>query len=159
MATLGVLLATLLAILALVAVGVGSGDYPLSVPQVLAAIVGSADEQASYVVWQLRLPRLLVAVMAGVAFALSGLVFQAMTRNPLVAPDIIGVTSGAAVGGIAVLVLGLPTFLLGPAACLGGLVAGGILRGWPPAGERGDARSCWSGSAWPRWPRRSSATS
>lgn len=139
-ATLGVLLATVLAILALVAVGVGSGDYPLSLAQVFAAIAGRADDQASYVVWQLRLPRLLVAVMSGVAFALAGLVFQAMTRNPLVAPDIVGVTSGAAVGGIAVIVLGLPAFLLGPAACFGGLVAGGILA-WLAAGGGATGRT------------------
>jgi iron complex transport system permease protein len=115
------------AILALLAVGVGSGDYPLTMPQLVEALLGGGDERARYVVWQLRLPRLIVAVLAGVSLALSGLVFQAMTRNALVSPDIIGVTSGAAAGAVAVLITGLPVVLMGPAACAGGLLAGLLL--------------------------------
>jgi iron complex transport system permease protein len=139
-ATLVVLLSTLLTIAAFLAVGVGSGDYPLTLPQLAEALLGTGDDRARYVVWQLRLPRLLVAAMAGVAFAIAGLVFQSTTRNPLVAPDIVGVSGGAAVAAIAVIVFGWPGFLLGPAACLGGLVAGGVLA-WLASGGGATGRT------------------
>lgn len=57
------------------------------------------------VVWQIRLPRVLTAVLVGAALGVSGAVFQSLSRNPLGSPDIIGFTTGAATGAIAHLVL------------------------------------------------------
>jgi len=123
MGSLVVLAAALAGTLALLAVGVGSGDYPLSPIDVVAAIVGQGDERHQFVVWTLRLPRLLSAVLVGAAFAVSGAIFQSLTRNPLVAPDIIGINGGASVAAVAVIVLGGPSALIAPAAFVGGLVA------------------------------------
>lgn len=118
-----VLLAAGAGSIAFFTVGVASGDFPLTPVEVLATLVGGGDETSRFVVWTLRLPRLLDAVLVGAALAVSGTVFQALTRNPLVAPDIIGVNSGAALAAVAVIILGAPTALLAPAAFAGGLAA------------------------------------
>lgn len=55
-------------------------------------------EAARFLFWELRLPRVLAGLAAGAAFGLAGALFQAVTRNPLAAPDLLGVTAGAQVG-------------------------------------------------------------
>ncbi|SNB72829.1 iron complex transport system permease protein [Arboricoccus pini] len=95
-------------------------------------------ESASFLLWQLSLPRLLAALLAGGAFALAGTVFQAATRNPLASPDLLGVTAGAQAGmlvGLAVPALrplaGPPLlFAFGLGAAALALVAAG---GWRAA--------------------------
>jgi iron complex transport system permease protein len=74
------------------------------------------------ILWQLRLPRVLTAAAVGAGLALSGAVMQAVTRNPLADPYLLGLSSGASLGAVAVLVLGA-TVLLAPAAFLGALAA------------------------------------
>jgi iron complex transport system permease protein len=118
-----VLGAAIAASIGLLAVGVGSGDFPLSPADVLATLVGGGDDTSRFVVWTLRLPRLLSALLVGAALGISGAIFQALTRNPLVAPDIIGVNGGAALAAVALIVLGGPAALIPPAAFAGGLAA------------------------------------
>ena len=55
---------------------------------------------------ELRAPRIAVAVLVGVALGVSGALIQTFARNPLASPDVLGVTGGAAVGAVAVIVLG-----------------------------------------------------
>ncbi|MFC7664210.1 iron chelate uptake ABC transporter family permease subunit [Methylorubrum suomiense] len=55
-------------------------------------------EAARFLLWELRLPRVLAGLAAGAAFGMAGALFQAVTRNPLAAPDLLGVTAGAQVG-------------------------------------------------------------
>ena len=117
--SLVVLAAAAVGVVALLAVGVGSGDFPLSPGEVLVALFGGGDETNRFVVWTLRLPRLLTAVLIGASLAISGAIFQALARNPLVAPDIIGINGGAAVAAVGVIVLGAPGGLIGPAAFAG----------------------------------------
>ena len=74
------------------------------------------------IVWQLRLPRTLTAAAVGAGLALSGAVMQAITRNPLADPYLLGLSAGASLGAVTVLVLGA-TLLLAPAAFLGALAA------------------------------------
>src|SRR5699024_4687972 len=74
------------------------------------------------IVWQGRAPRLLTAAAVGAALALSGVVMQAITRNPLADPYLLGVSSGAALGAVAVLLLGF-TVALPLAAFIGALLA------------------------------------
>jgi iron complex transport system permease protein len=105
------------------AVGVGSGDYPISPVDVLVALVGGGDETSRFVVWELRLPRLLSAVLVGAALAVSGAIFQSLARNPLVAPDIIGINGGAALAAVTVIILRGPDAIIAPAALAGGLAA------------------------------------
>lgn len=73
---------------------------------VARVIFGETVSGASFTVGELRLPRAVMAVLSGAAFGLSGITFQTMLRNPLAAPDVIGISSGAsaaAVIGIVVL--------------------------------------------------------
>jgi iron complex transport system permease protein len=101
----------LLALTALLALAltfsISIGAAPLPVGRVLAALAGSADATTRAIVLDLRLPRALVAVLVGGALAVSGAVFQALLRNPLAEPYIMGISGGAAVGAVAMVVLGL----------------------------------------------------
>lgn len=75
------------------------------------------------VVQSVRLPRIVLAVLAGVGLGLSGAALQGMMRNPLVGPDIVGVTSGAAFGGVLALLLGFSSAGIVVLAFGGGLLA------------------------------------
>jgi iron complex transport system permease protein len=75
-----------------VSLSLGEVDIPL--PDVVRTLFGGGDSGIAYIVTELRLPRALVAVLAGVAFGLSGTIFQTLVRNPLASPDFIGVTAG-----------------------------------------------------------------
>jgi iron complex transport system permease protein len=97
-------LALVLFAAAVLAVAVGSAGLPLA--DVVAALRGAADEPTRVIVWELRLPRILLAALVGGALALSGAVFQALLRNPLADPYILGVSGGAAVGAVLSLALG-----------------------------------------------------
>jgi iron complex transport system permease protein len=74
------------------------------------------------IVWQLRLPRVLTAAAVGAGLAISGAVMQSVTRNPLADPYLLGLSAGASLGAVAVLLLGA-TLLLAPAAFTGALGA------------------------------------
>jgi iron complex transport system permease protein len=91
--------------------GTGTGTEPGQVTQAVHAIV-----------WQIRLPRVLTAAAVGAGLALSGAVMQALTRNPLADPYLLGVSSGASLGAVLVLLAGL-TVLLPVAAFAGALGA------------------------------------
>ncbi|MDO0930919.1 iron chelate uptake ABC transporter family permease subunit [Streptomyces sp. DG2A-72] len=82
------------------------GDYPIAFTDVVRALVGSGDPGTVLVVQELRLPRALVGLLAGIAFGVSGGLFQTMTRNPLASPDMIGLTQGAGTFVVAGIVLG-----------------------------------------------------
>lgn len=88
--------------LALLALGVGAAH--LSPAAVLRGLSG-ADPVARTIVVELRLPRVVLAVLVGGGLALAGAVFQALLRNPLAEPYILGVSGGAAVGAVASLLL------------------------------------------------------
>lgn len=79
---------------------------------------------ADSVVWQLRLPRVLLAAAAGAGLAVCGCVLQAVTRNVLAEPYLLGISSGASTGAVLVLVLGLGA---GSVTLAGGALAGGLL--------------------------------
>jgi iron complex transport system permease protein len=88
------------------AVSIGTGDFKISVPDVLRVLVGNGDPAHEFVVHELRLPRVAVAILVGAALAVSGALTQTFARNALASPDILGVTDGAAAGAVAVIVLG-----------------------------------------------------
>lgn len=83
------------------------GRYNLSVGKVFSSLIGQGDSSQSLVVLNLRLPRVLCAILIGAALASSGAAYQGMFQNPLVSPDILGVSSGACVGAIVAILLGL----------------------------------------------------
>lgn len=89
----------LTAVAMLVTLTVGQLGIPLAeLPGVLA---GNGSRTQDWVLWTNRLPRLLVGAAAGAAFAVSGAMFQSVTRNPLGSPDVIGLGAGAAAGAAA----------------------------------------------------------
>ena len=121
------LLVAAVVVLALVALGVG--DYPLSVPEVVRAMV-SDQGFASTVVTQWRMPRVVAAIAFGAALALSGALFQSLTRNPLGSPDIIGFATGSYTGAIVVLtVVGPAVVSTSFGALVGGLVTALLVYG------------------------------
>lgn len=101
------LLSLAVVITSLVALGIGSEYIP--VRDVAAALFrpDSASPEALIIIRELRLPRIIVGLLVGGGLALAGVVFQALLRNPLADPYILGVSSGAAVGVVAASLLGL----------------------------------------------------
>jgi iron complex transport system permease protein len=85
---------------------VAVGDYPITLTGVMRALAGVGDPGTLLVVRELRLPRALAGLLVGVAFGVSGAVFQTITRNPLASPDMIGLTHGAGTAVVASIVLG-----------------------------------------------------
>ena len=92
------LLALLLAAVAVTALGFGSTS--LSVSEIRTALAGGGEELTSVILRDIRLPRVLLAAMAGMVLAAAGATFQAVLRNPLAEPYILGVSGGAALGAI-----------------------------------------------------------
>ena len=97
----------LLALLALTFLAsLAFGELRLSFAQVLGALTNGTDEVARTVVRDFRLPRALVGLAVGAALGASGVVMQAFFRNPLASPGLLGVSSGGALGAVAVLATG-----------------------------------------------------
>jgi iron complex transport system permease protein len=120
-------LVLLLALLAVaVLTGIRVGAVGLTVADILGAFTGTADRATQSIVLGLRTPRVVLAALCGAALALSGGTCQALLRNPLADPYILGISSGAAVGAVGAVMLGVddgPTWLLPAAAFAGSLLA------------------------------------
>ena len=105
------------------------GRYGLTAAEIFnslySLITGSSaqNEQANAVITQIRLPRIAFAVLVGAALSASGAVYQGLLKNPLVSPDILGVSSGAAVGASIAIILSLPVLYVSLAAFGFGLAA------------------------------------
>ena len=120
------LLVVIIAALLTAALGVFAltlGEYPLTLPQILGALSGTESDGIRRIVVDGRLPRILLAVVAGASLALSGAIFQSLTRNPLGSPDIIGFTSGAYTGALFVILVAGGSYV----AVSFGALAGGML--------------------------------
>lgn len=103
--------------------GLMIGTLRLSVHEVFAALSGDAAKMTRTIVVEWRLPRVLAAMIFGAGLAVSGSIFQSLTRNPLGSPDIIGFTSGSYTGAlIAMLIAGSTSFIgIAAGALIGGL--------------------------------------
>jgi iron complex transport system permease protein len=114
-----------LAVAALAVLALTLGRYPLALPDLWRALVGAdgVPAQATLVVFNVRLPRIAGALLVGAALAAAGATFQQMFRNPLVAPDTLGVSSGAALGAIGGIFLGAGVVVIQLCAFAGGLLA------------------------------------
>jgi iron complex transport system permease protein len=119
-----------LILLAGVAVAFALGRYPVSLLElgrVLAAKIGGTPSglppAVEAVIWQIRGPRVVAAVLVGSALAVAGAAFQGLFRNPLVSPDILGASSGAALGAVLGIYWSLGVFGIQALAFAGGLVA------------------------------------
>jgi len=99
------LLAVLAGVLAVYAINAGSAD--LSPTQVLMTLLGKDEGRFRIIVWNIRLPRVLAALVAGAGLSVAGCVIQNILRNPLASPFTLGISQGAAFGAaVAIIVLG-----------------------------------------------------
>ncbi|MDR0409724.1 MAG: iron ABC transporter permease [Spirochaetaceae bacterium] len=103
----------------------GVGKFPLPPAAALKALFNpaAAPPAHSQVIWAIRVPRILTALIAGALLALSGAALQGVFHNPLVDPHVIGVSSGAAAGGTFAILLGAPYALMMASAFGAGMLA------------------------------------
>lgn len=118
------------AALLMVLVSLGVGRFPISAMEVLslvsAALFGgtaNAPENADLILFSIRGPRIVAAFAVGAALAAAGAAYQNLFRNPLVSPDILGVSSGAALGAVLGIFMALPLIAIQGLAFIGGLSA------------------------------------
>ncbi len=117
-------LALAIAAAGLVSIALGAADIPLR--GVIATLTGGGDETTRTIVVGLRLPRAALALLVGGALGLAGAVYQALLRNPLAEPFLLGVSGGAAMGAVSAVVLGwnlVASWSLPLAAFVGALFA------------------------------------
>ena len=122
-------LAVALVVAVVVATGIGAFDAsPGDVLRVIGHHLGlgaTPDPLLDSVVWDIRIPRVLLAVVVGAALGCAGAAMQGAFANPLAEPGIIGVSSGAALGAVVAIVVGfalLDTWSVAAAAFVGGLI-------------------------------------
>lgn len=109
-----------------VAVFLGSlllGSSGLGARRMAAALFGNSDEAARTVITAVRLPRVLAAFGVGSLLALAGVLLQALFRNPLADPYVLGVSGGAAIGALLAMIVGAEAFSVHSAAVVGALAA------------------------------------
>jgi iron complex transport system permease protein len=116
--TISVLLSLLLILVILVSITMGSVKVPpfrsiRILFQAILGLKGTGSETERTIILSLRLPRAVLAGFVGAGLSVAGATFQALLRNPLADPYILGVSSGAAVGAIIAILLGLGTFSFG----------------------------------------------
>ncbi len=119
----------ILVLVLLMITALGVGDMPLSPSRIWNGLLGR-DELASVIIWQIRMPRLIVAVFVGGSLAASGLVMQAYFRNSLASPGLLGVSSGGTAGAVVAIGLGISVqslFIMPAFAIVGALVATGAV--------------------------------
>lgn len=103
--------------------GMTSGDMAVPFGDVVASLFGAGDAGTDFIVYELRLPRVLVGLLVGAALGVSGAILQTLTRNPLGSPDFIGLTVGSSTGAlIVILAVGGSATLIAGGALLGCLV-------------------------------------
>ncbi|MFD7325300.1 FecCD family ABC transporter permease [Streptomyces sp. NPDC059875] len=103
--TVAVTALLLVSLVVVMGITLTTGDFPLTVGEVLSALTGNDSGAADFVVNTLRMPRILTAVFVGAALAVSGAILQSLTRNSLGSPDVIGFTNGSAVGALFVIIV------------------------------------------------------
>ena len=105
------------ALFGLFMLALSAGRLWLSPDQLLVSLRAGPEEDV--LLWHLRMPRALAGLFIGAGLGLAGAVFQSLLRNSLASPDIIGVSQGAALGGVAAQLAGVVTML--------GALSGGVL--------------------------------
>ena len=103
------------------------GSSGISAPRALAALAGGGDEATRTVLIGVRLPRVLAGFGVGSLLALSGVLLQALFRNPLADPYVLGVSGGAAVGALLAMIAGTAVVVVQSAAVAGALAAVGVV--------------------------------
>ncbi|EAZ84802.1 iron ABC transporter permease [Lysinibacillus sp. FSL M8-0216] len=111
-------------------IAIGLGSVHISIPDILSTLINGRGQEGVYttIIWDIRLPRVLLALIIGASIAISGALLQAVMGNPLADPGLTGVTSGAA-AFVLIILLANPelTHLIPIAAFVGGLIAAAIV--------------------------------
>jgi iron complex transport system permease protein len=117
-------------LLGLVALAFAVGRYPVSLSELFSVLAGQpVAANVETVVLQVRGPRVLAALLIGAALAAAGTAYQGMFRNPLVSPDILGVSTGAALGAVLAIFLSQNILMTQALAFAGGLAAVALVYG------------------------------
>ncbi|UKS66603.1 FecCD family ABC transporter permease [Rossellomorea marisflavi] len=128
----GILIALLLFIVSTVLIGISLGYSSVSIDRLIPTIMGNGSFKDEFILFSIRLPRIVITVLAGMALALSGSILQTMTKNDLADPGIIGINSGAGVA-ITVFFLFFPidagsfAFMLPLVAFAGAILTAGLI--------------------------------
>ncbi len=124
-------------IVATVALAMVCGAADVGFGSLWSLIVGGASDVEKTIILELRLPRILLAALAGMALAQCGAVFQSVLRNPLAEPFILGISSGAALGAVSAIVLGTDSrFAISAAAFVGALFTVALIMAFARRRER-----------------------
>ncbi|GHE50555.1 hypothetical protein CP980_25865 [Streptomyces vinaceus] len=121
--TVGLLLVA--AAVAMAVVLIGTGDFEIAPWDVVQTLLGNGTPANDFIVNDLRLPRVVVALLVGAALGMAGAVFQSVSRNPLGSPDLLGFSYGSSVGALVVIVL----FKGGATEVAAGALVGGLITG------------------------------
>lgn len=85
---------------------VALGKYVVAFPDLISVLAGTYDGPATYIVWDVTLPRTVLGILTGICFGLGGHLFQRVLRNPLASPDIMGVSFGAGLAAVVAITVG-----------------------------------------------------
>lgn len=104
------------------------GSSQITLQQIIDILANPGDSPQSQIIWNIRMPRTIVGALVGVNLSLAGAILQAVMRNPLADPHIIGISSGAGLAGVAIMIL-FPEMemLLTPVAFIGAMSAAVII--------------------------------
>ncbi len=118
----------LLVLVAVVVLSLSLGDYVIAPGDLWRTLWGGGDRAQSYVVFQVRAPRLAMALLVGAALGAAGALLQSLLGNPLASPDLLGISGGAGVAAVfTILILGVGGPFLAVAAFAGGLLVAAFL--------------------------------
>ena len=134
-------LALVALVVLLVALELCLGSTNYDIPTVASVLVGHNVRGATYAIWQVRVPRIIAAVLAGIAFGIGGNTFQTVLGNPLASPDVIGISSGASTVAV-IAIMALACVRSRPWPLLG--VSASLLRSSACRSLEGSQRASWS---------------
>ncbi|WP_291757703.1 FecCD family ABC transporter permease [Lysinibacillus sp. UBA5990] len=125
-----IIITTFVVTILVAVIAIGLGSVHISIPNILSTLINGRGQEGVYttIIWDIRLPRVLLALIIGASIAISGALLQAVMGNPLADPGLTGVTSGAA-AFVLLILLANPelTHLIPIAAFVGGLIAAAIV--------------------------------
>ena len=100
------------------------GSSVITMSQIVELLLNPGTDPQSQIIWNIRMPRTIVGALVGINLSLSGAILQAIMRNPLADPHIIGISSGAALAGVVIMIL-FPAleYLITPVAFVGAMLA------------------------------------
>lgn len=109
-------------VILLASIGLFIGRYDTSVYDIIQALIGNGDHMTHSLVWNIRLPRIMLVLLSGGALALSGVVYQTVFKNPLASGDVIGASSGCSLGAMIAILCAGDLWMIVGFSFIGGLI-------------------------------------